>query len=474
VAALAGKEPLNVPPIADNKVAVYNLDGSKRYEDYLNNKIDSDYLERSKALSVKNINTNITRDNNGILNVCFSNYIGDAINYRLSNYNGNDLTIFNNISSGTLVSPYFISPNFTRGIQDASVPNHYAYTVGAKLTFSILGTGFWFFFLSDSRGGGWKFSVLDSTETQNISTYSASAKQSNKAKIFGNLPDGFYNIEAEFMGDDPENTPSSGAGTSRGWFRFDPNDPVTIRETKFKYGVISPYDEIQAVSAINEFAIYAKRADDSGVYGKEWVPRHTTNSSSSARNITQVLLVDGKEMAGSISVFGINEVILEQEYTAFNFQDVNGDFPMWDAVLTHKLKNGFVTISHSIKLNYGDVNVDQMFLSQMGVFIDKTPRLNYFNTSYDMLAVPESITIKKFDSSFIFLGDELFVSGSVNLAGSLSDISKSEIRIVTRADGFGKIYYVNSNNYSTISSGTEFNTTNSYLVGKLINKNSIL
>jgi len=27
-------EPLNVPPIADNKVAVYNLDGSKRYEDY--------------------------------------------------------------------------------------------------------------------------------------------------------------------------------------------------------------------------------------------------------------------------------------------------------------------------------------------------------------------------------------------------------------------------------------------------------
>jgi hypothetical protein len=32
--ALDAKEPLNVPPIADNKVAVYNLDGSKRYEDY--------------------------------------------------------------------------------------------------------------------------------------------------------------------------------------------------------------------------------------------------------------------------------------------------------------------------------------------------------------------------------------------------------------------------------------------------------
>jgi len=29
-----GKEPLNVPPIADNKVAVFNSDGSKRYEDY--------------------------------------------------------------------------------------------------------------------------------------------------------------------------------------------------------------------------------------------------------------------------------------------------------------------------------------------------------------------------------------------------------------------------------------------------------
>ena len=43
----SGKEPLNVPPIADNKVAVYNLDGTKRYEDYGGGSSGSSLLSKS-------------------------------------------------------------------------------------------------------------------------------------------------------------------------------------------------------------------------------------------------------------------------------------------------------------------------------------------------------------------------------------------------------------------------------------------
>lgn len=257
------------------------------------------------------------------------------------------------VFSGVETNAANITGNFVTS--ETSSTGNYARDIGDTFDLNFTGTGLEFYHYADDRGGIWDV-VIDGAAAIQISTYSATAITNKRSVVVTGLSSGAHTCTFTFAGDDPGNAPSSGAGTSRGWF-IRPNAPgyrtgVGIDEAAPMITVGSGTDikSLMTPSSISEFAIncYAVGSGDAG----QWVPQHGP-ASGACRNVVRNIIINGESIGADIS--GISEVSqpvssvkIVQSYTAYNANDVAGDDPLWDGVLVHEYKEGVLTVQHTI------------------------------------------------------------------------------------------------------------------------------
>jgi len=442
---------------------------------------EDDYIKKTELLSPSTNGISVHSPTSGSINIEYNLDNGKGLKNTLKK-EVNDLFRLNNASIGDFVGFNYKTPILAGSFVIGSIPNVYTTTLGDKLLFNIQGTGFYFHHLVATSGGVWRFRITGTNFTQDVSTYGSSTA-AVYTKVFGELVEGFYNVEAEFIGEDPQHP----VGTPRGWVRYNPDSPMTFNETKFKDGTVDPESDVRLINPIVEFAIQAKRSDDPNAYEKQWVPAHTPDPSATARNIIPTIYIDGQQYVFSDTtelptVLNAKSIKFQQSYVAYNYLDTDGNYPLWDGILTHTFENGKISISHNMKLNYTSVDMGKMFHSLTGVVMSNINRLKYAGDNY-YLSTPTSETVAqntgKFSKSFIFIGSEnYFVAARVSFIDALGANRNNfkddslEMIINQRPDGVAKIYYQHIDSFTTIPAGTEYNSLTEYHINKL-NSNTL-
>lgn len=166
----------------------------------------------------------------------------------------------------------------------AQDPNHYATAVNSTLTYEFTGTGLTFLHLVENRGGIWEF-VLDGDESTKvtISTFNSTLAQ-RFTSVYKNLTRGTYTVVATFKGDDPENPPSSGAGTSRGWYKNNFQSlaniasagsikgPFLVLDARSGKAIETTVTNILRGFSNKEFAFLVRQQGSSNA--RQWLPDH--------------------------------------------------------------------------------------------------------------------------------------------------------------------------------------------------------
>lgn len=352
---------------------------------------------------------------------------------------------------------------------------NYAQDPGDTFDLDFEGTGLIFHHFADDRGGVWDV-VIDGAPAIQVSTWAASNGVASSTVVTG-LTEGAHTCTFTFAGDDPANPPSSGAGNSRGWFIL-PNAtgfhtgtgiyesvPKVIEATgSNRRSVISP-------SSIPEFAINAT-PDGSGLAG-EWVPQHGAGGVGACRNVTRDILVDGVSIGSDISLISeisqsVSRVTIVQSYTAYNANDVAGDFPMWDGVISHDYKDGVLSVNHVFKTG--------------GQFYSATGYLNMFPTDTRYVdqyrngaGYTKSVSAVDLDTNVPFSLTAAFVdSGSGSAAVFDSDLPAGvetgkplvpgEIFLQERISSFVGKFYLRSFNGEDIPAGRKFSSRARYFL----------
>lgn len=176
-------------------------------------------------------------------------------------YAASDLTATNFTMSGLTSTPFTtqVGAIWTRSIT----------TTSANSTVRFMSLG-------ESRGGIWKISLDGTALTKNVTTWGENVALDTE--LFTIPTAGTYTVRGEFMGDDPDHEPSTGPGTSRGWFRSTTApDPTTLLVTTF--GIAD--STVHALSGLSnkDFAL-SIQPTTGGV--REFVPYHGTQSESFA------------------------------------------------------------------------------------------------------------------------------------------------------------------------------------------------
>lgn len=262
--------------------------GQRSFYNEFSKKINYDamYIRRENSLGWLNI---MWRKGNRHLTWLFRNnefddymilgdsYVGDSVlgdrSIGLQNY-------------GTLSGTWYTtSPNahFTATIDD---------TFTTVLTTSKVN----FAHYADNRGGIWEFVIDgDTANAVTISTYSTTPLAPQKVILFDNLAFEEHTIVGTFKGDDPNNVPSGGAGTSRGWVWFGtPNDPNNKTFENFQPDFINTRETDLAQGFSNkEYALQVRLQGDTNDY--EYLPMHAATGTVFNVNPTNIQ-VDGQSI----------------------------------------------------------------------------------------------------------------------------------------------------------------------------------
>ena len=361
----------------------------------------------------------------------------------------------------------YIKPTLTGTfIATGSSVSAYTTQVGATLSFSFTGTGFYFRHYADNRGGIWQFSV-DGIDVGTLSTFSTDAVTIKEQLAVSGLADATHSVVATFMGADPNNAPSG--GTARGWFRWDYQNTglpaisvATVIGPLHVSGIASAVDIISSTS-IPDFAIAAK-GEGSGM-SSTWVPRHS--GAGAARNIVASLMVDGVSVNTDPNVLSANieftdAVVFTQTYTAYNGNDVAGDYPMWDGVIVHRYDRNGLTVTHSLDFKYGNVNADG-YLAMLPSKVGNAEKLiTNAGESVTISASDVSVPFARFASSAAYInattgnGCAIDVNLSQVLAPTLTDPFFYTIRL----DDVTKAYWKKVS--GTVTTGTQWQCVNRY------------
>ena len=189
--------------------------------------------------------------------------------------------------------------------------NVYTTEVGATFTVNIQGEQIALNHLADTRGG--MFSIVIDGDTSNpvfVSTYASSTilKQTIVAK---GLRDIMHTVVGTFMGNDPDNAPTS---TARGWIRDDQSSPEQPERYTMIGGV--PYNGVYNTVGNKMVLAYASNKDWAFSLTKNgvtnWFPEH--NATGTAFKIYDPrIIVDGEEIPFS-------DMVVEDLYQGKNVQ----------------------------------------------------------------------------------------------------------------------------------------------------------
>lgn len=274
--------------------------------------------------------------------------------------------------SDSSIDSYF-KPTLSGSFVTSTV-NSYTTSVGATITASIKGTLIKFRHRMDTLGGLWSFTI-DGGAPILVSVYSGTIQNGVETLLASGLSDTTHTVVGTFQGDDPNNPPS---GTARGWFIYDNASTGASGNSTFRaegsdyYIVGSDAVDVISVASIPDFAINATRTG-SGVTA-DWVPEHA--AVGACRDITKALFVDGVSVSTNPAslaspIWFTDSAVFTQTYTAYSTNDIAGNFPMWDGVITHEYTRNGLTVRHRLSFIYGDVDVGSGYLSMLPSETDK-------------------------------------------------------------------------------------------------------
>lgn len=221
-----------------------------------------------------------------------------------------DQTIFNESYVGNLIKINekngYVNFDINKAINtegftfSTTHPNAYTTVVGQTIKFDFTGCGFYWLCFKDNRGGVWEFTIDDEKKYE-FSTWNETAieptdgmsleKLEVNFKVMDDLKFGKHSCIAKFIGDD-KNHPSS-SGQSRGWFRYNKNEPNKYHML-FEIKKITKNEKEKQLLvgwSNKDFAISCKKEDGSS----QWIPQH--NQQGTCFDLEEkIFICDGKEI----------------------------------------------------------------------------------------------------------------------------------------------------------------------------------
>jgi len=148
-------------------------------------------------------------------------------------------------------------------------------TFTATVVVDVDGSDLRFHTYRDNRGGLWELKIAGPVAaTVNVSTYAATAAYNTAGiTVLTNLRPGTYTVTGKFLGDDPLNVPSGGAGTARGWLA---NNADATSSSATLLDVYAPFRQVNKDILLKpasnmDIAMQVKPAGGTTL---EWMPYH--------------------------------------------------------------------------------------------------------------------------------------------------------------------------------------------------------
>lgn len=337
--------------------------------------VQSDYVAQLEAKSPHKAVQLVKVDSGEALQVAAHSPSGAFTTHLIEGTNAgsgrDDYRIVGDIYAGKLPGASKQYSNLVTTGTFVATSEQFAYTtqVGASIevpiTIPYAGAEVRFFPYKDNRGGVWRF-TLSGQETD-ISTFSSAAAQEANGLLVSppGIPKGNHVLRGEFMGDDPGNVPSGGAGTARGWLARVHGTGVNAGQyDTFKLPDLTTgwaQGTKQGIESNREFAWWLKRAGTSQT--AEWVPSHTADTAFNAEptrffdgdrelNIFRMTVGEAIDLTGAFKmvqhVYGRNTA-----EPSVNLIDV------WTTTTVHP--SGRMTIEGRIKVNF-DIEVTHPYV----------------------------------------------------------------------------------------------------------------
>lgn len=272
--------------------------------------------------------------------------------------------------------------------------NIYVTDTASVITYNFTGSGIAFRYYTDTRGGIWD-AYIDGQKVSSFSTHldaqsSSTLIQSSigEAVIATNLQQVPHKLELKFVGDDPENPPSS--SPARGWIKQNLSSGEDTRTETFRITV----DESQNINVLydsnKEFAFDVIDGDN-----RVWIPEHnSTGTLKLGDKGTQKLILDNVEV-------GMNVASTAKTFKEMKIlQDLYGFMPNATEPVCRVLIVATIT-SRGVKFNttwtwYKSVTVRNGYVNMFTInpaFADRivsSNRQNYnikiFDNSYEYIA----------------------------------------------------------------------------------------
>lgn len=225
-------------------------------------------------------------------------------------------------------------------------------------------------------------------------------------------------------------------------------------------------------TAVYEFAIHATESG-SGI-AADWIPQH--GAADGAIVVTdQDLFVDGGATTlGALgsSAFAVDEVRVEQDYTAYSANDTSKVNPLWDGTIVHTFDENGLTVAHTLT-TVTTVAVDNGYAANLESKIAETEVLLADNGYTTTLATPgtqENHSPGRATSALFYSESSGFAA-----AAAVSDIDETTEALAyvddfdptlmtERTDGYSKWYWRVADSNAVIPSATTLSGTTNYYI----------
>lgn len=349
--------------------------------------------------------------------------------------------------------------------------------VGYKFDINFVGTGLIFNKYVNNQGGMWRVTIPEVGFSKDVSTARYGPSGNGLAEVIVNgLNYGEYIATFEFLGADPLFPPEPGG--PRGWFKYDDGQSPKVPTAYIYSG-----DELAmkwlgsslVVAGIIEFAVSATPAESS--LSADWVPSHGGKTGAAVVQSRRIW-IDGIERDNELVTwpadkeYPISEFLMKQTYIAYNTNDTEKNFPMWDGILVHQFKDGILTITNEITM-LRDVYIGSGYAAMVSARNSLAEKLVLDNGYEDVTLGISENRRPGMANSAEFYSD----SGSVRIAVSPLSVYESTTQNKTygakaitlrtdRADGFGKIYWywVGGGTSAVVPSGEKLKSTHRILM----------
>lgn len=219
---------------------------------------------------------------------------------------------------------------------------------------------------------------------------------------------------------------------------------------------------------VMEFAILATPSGSE--FTEDWVPAHGSETTGAIVVNSRKLYIDGTERPDDLSdwvsgtAFEIEELVVTQDYTAYNTADTEQTTPMWNGVLTHKFNRDGLTISHVYK-TLTDVLVTFGYATSLSGRISAWGEMRLDN-GYSRTIVTPGVGQNAYEPGYarsaIAFNTTTGNAAAMSVDSWMDSTSEGEVwketgypmLLTERSDGISKLYFVQAGRNLVIPSGT--------------------